>query len=103
RWLFTTLLQLNAANAASALDQIRLAMDGVDRRVADGRAFLVGDRLTLSDVSLACAMAPLTLPDGFTAPVPGFADMPPALQAIVTELRARPSARFIGQVYRRMG
>jgi glutathione S-transferase len=102
RWVFTTLLQLNAANIASGLDQVRRAMDDLEKRVADGRDYLVGDRPTLSDVALAGAMWPLIMPEGCTAPVPSFADTPPALQAIVTEMRARPSGRFINHLYRRL-
>ena len=102
RWLFTLLLQLNPTHAAQALDQVRHALDVVDRRVADGRAVLVGDRLTLSDINLACAIAPLILPEHYDAPVPALADMPPALQSIVAELRQRPSADFVSQIYDRM-
>ena len=102
RWVFTTLLQLNAANTSSALDQVRLAMDDLEKRVADGREYLVGGRPTLSDVALAGAMTPLILPAGYTSPVPAFGDMPPALQAIVTEMRARPAGRFIDDLYQRL-
>lgn len=102
RGLFTLLLQLNPAHTAQALARIRTAMAAVDARVADGRAFLVGDRLTLSDVSLAATMAPLVVPSACTAPVPAFGDMPPELQAIASELRARPCGRFIDRAYAAM-
>ena len=102
RWILTTLLQLKAENMPPALEQIRRGMDDLERRIADGREFLVGGRPTLSDVALVCATSPLILPVGYTAPVPAFDDMPPALQAIVSELRARPGGRFIDGLYQRL-
>jgi glutathione S-transferase len=100
RWVFTTLLQLNAANIAQGLVQVRAAMDDLEKRVADGRPFLLGEQPTLSDIALAGAMWPLIMPEGCTAPVPTYADSPPALQAIVDEMRARPAGRFIDRLYR---
>lgn len=99
RWLLTALLGLKPEKVAAALATIRAAFDETDKRIADGRRFLVGDRLTLADLSLAAATAPLLLPEGYDAPVPHFAQMPPALQAIALELRARPTAAFVGRIY----
>jgi glutathione S-transferase len=102
RWLFTLLLRLKPGRVQDALLRIRLAFDAIDRRIADGRAFLVGDRLTLSDLSLAAASGPLLLPPDYTAPVPRFEQMPAELQEIVRELRARPTGAFVAAIYKRV-
>ena len=102
RWLFTVLLRLKPARIADALLRIRLIFDTTDRRIADGRAFLAGDRLTLSDLSLAAASGPLLLPPDYRAPVPRFEQMPAALQEIVRELRVRPTAAFVAGIYKRV-
>lgn len=102
RWLFTVLLRLNPARVADALLRIRLIFDVTDRRIADGRTFLAGDRLTLSDLSLAAASGPVLLPPDYHAPVPRFDQMPAALQDIVRELRARPTAAFVAAIYKRV-
>jgi glutathione S-transferase len=98
--LFRLLLRLNAANAKTALDQIRIVFTEADQRLADGRRYLVGDAPTLGDIALATAAAPLVLPDRYAAPIPPFARMPPALQAIIAELRQRPTARFVERMFR---
>lgn len=97
--LFRLLLRLNPANAQNALTQTRVLFDEADARLADGRPFLVGDALTLGDIALATAAAPLLLPDNYTAPIPAFADMPVELQAIITELRQHPVARFVERIF----
>jgi glutathione S-transferase len=99
RSLFTLLLRLSPGKAADALARVRLVFDKTDARIADGRPYLVGDGLTLGDLALATATAPLLLPDGYTAPIPPFDVMPPELQAIIRELRQRPTADFVRRIY----
>jgi len=98
--LFKLLLRLNPAHAAEALDQTRILFEEVDRRLADGRAFLVGDRLTLSDLALATAAAPVLLPPNYGSPMPPFDAMPSALKAIVLELRQHPTAKYVERIFR---
>lgn len=99
RWLFSIVLRLDPARIGDALLRIRIAFDATDRRIADGRRFLAGERLTLADLALAAATAPILLPDHCTAPVPSFDQMPAELQAIVHELRAHPTATLVSQIY----
>jgi glutathione S-transferase len=100
RAVLSLLLQLSAKTAADSLQQIHTVFDATDARVADGRRFLQGDRITLGDVALAAAAAPVTLPDGNQSPIPPLAEMPPAYAAIVEEMRARPTAAFVQRLYR---
>ena len=90
RRLFTMLLRLKPATAQDALARVRAAFDRTDRLVADGRRYLAGGRLTMADLALASAAAPMLLPAGYAAPVPPLEAMPPAMQAIVAELRQHP-------------
>src|SRR3569623_3829841 len=62
--LFTTLLVLSPERAAQAPANIRAAFDATDKRIADGRLYLCGDRLTLGDIALAASRAPLLQPQG---------------------------------------
>jgi glutathione S-transferase len=98
--LFKLLLKLTPANVADALTETRALFAETDKRLADGRQYLVGDRLTLSDLALATAAAPLLLPEHYGSPMPPFASMPAALQAIITELRRHETARFVDRIYR---
>lgn len=99
RGLFTLLLRLSPGRAADALIRVRLILDQTDARLADGRSYLTGETLTLSDLALATAAAPLLLPPGYRAPIPALERMPTAMQAIVGEMRRRPTARFVERLY----
>jgi glutathione S-transferase len=99
RATFNLLLGLSAAAADDAWVQTQLALDLVDARLADGRPFLTGDRLTLSDLSLAAAIGPLLLPVGYSAPIPPLERMPQGLQRIVEACRQRPTAALVTRVY----
>jgi glutathione S-transferase len=99
RWLFTVLLRLGPEKVRDALARIRMIFDRTDARLADGRRFLAGDGLTLSDLALATAAAPLLLPKGYGAPIPPLESMPQELKAIIAELRQHPTAAFVGRVY----
>jgi glutathione S-transferase len=97
------LLRLNPANAADALTRTRILFDEADHRVCGGASYLVGEALTLSDIALAIAAAPLLLPDNYGAPIPAFAAAPPELQAIISELRQHPTAGFVQRIFRDHG
>lgn len=100
RAALSLLLQLDARNAEDALAQVRMIFDQTDARVRDGRRLLQGSRLTLGDLALAAAAAPVTLPEANRSPIPPLARMPPAYAAIVKEMQARPTARLVQEVYR---
>jgi glutathione S-transferase len=99
RSLITLLLRLSDGKARDCLALIRVVFAQVDARLATGRTQLAGDTVTLSELSLAAAAAPLLLPHGYRSPVPRFDQMPPVLQDIVAELREHATARFIARFY----
>lgn len=99
-FLFRALLRLTPARAAQAADNIRAAFDATDRRIADGRRYLCGDRLTLGDIALAAASAPLLQPPGYGAKMPPVEAMPAAVTDLVRELRTHPAAAFVDRLYR---
>lgn len=99
RGLLALLLRLSATRAADALGRIRATFDKTDALIADGRLYLAGDRLTLADIGLASASAPLLLPPGYGAKMPAPEEMPEPLRAAVAELRARPTGAFVKRLY----
>ena len=99
RGLLSLLLQLTSEKAADALTQIRATFDKIDARISDGRPLLQGDRLTLGDVALAAAAAPVTLPENGRSPIPPLAQMPATYAAIVREMQGRPTARLVQTVH----
>jgi glutathione S-transferase len=93
------LLRLTSQRAHQSLDQIRTIFHAVDARIAGGQKYLVGGALTLSDLAFSVAAAPVVLPPSYGGPIPAFADMPPEIQAAVTELRAHPAGGFALRIY----
>ena len=100
-FLFRTLLRLTPPRAQQAADHIRSIFDATDRRIADGRPYLCGDRMTLGDIALAAASAPVLLPPGYGARMPALEAMPPPVRSLIEELRAHPTGRFVERLYAR--
>ncbi|HEX2775602.1 MAG TPA: glutathione binding-like protein [Candidatus Acidoferrales bacterium] len=98
-WVLTTLLGLNAKSAQTSLDQIRTVFDAVDARLASGEKFLVGDRLTLSDLAFSVAAAPVVLPPTYGGPIPSFDEMPGEIQTVVNEMKSRAAGIFALRIY----
>lgn len=90
---------LSPEQSVAALDQIRAAFDKAEKKIADGRPFLAGDRITLADIALASGSAALLLPRGYEAALPRLDEMPQPLRAGMEELRARPIAPFVQHIY----
>ena len=97
--LLRMLLRLSLSKAQQAAAQIRTIFNSVDARLADGRKFLVGERLTLSDLAFSVAAAPVILPANYGGPIPSFDEMPPEVQTLVTEMRAHPAGAFALRIY----
>lgn len=99
RSLIASRLKLSPEAAETAHGQILSSFAETDRRVADGRLYLNGDRMTLGDIALAAAAAPLLLPQGFGTTLPALEQMPPPLRSLMTELRTCPTAAFVRRFY----
>jgi|SRR5271169_4154264 len=97
--LLRLLLQLSLSTAQQSVAQVRNIFDSVDARLADGRKFLAGERLTLSDLAFAVAAAPVVLPSGYGGPIPSFDEMPSEVQAVVTEMRGHRAGAFALRIY----
>jgi glutathione S-transferase len=97
--LFDSLLHLSPERVAQALAKVRQIFAETDKRIADGRQYLVGNSLTLADIALATGAGPLILPPYYGSPMPPFDVMPPELKAIITELRATATGKFVVQLY----
>lgn len=98
-WVFTVGLKLDEKNAAAMLGRIRNTLDEMDQTMADGRRFLGGDTMTLADVALATACAPILVPPHYARQLPPFDALPIPLRDVIAETRARPVAALVARVY----
>ncbi|MEG3175166.1 glutathione S-transferase C-terminal domain-containing protein [Sphingomonas sp. RB3P16] len=99
RLVFRLALDLTAARAEQAANSIRAHFDATDRRLADGRRYLCGDRITLGDIAVAAAIAPLLQPPGYGARMPPVDAMPAPVRALIAELREHPTADYVDRLY----
>jgi glutathione S-transferase len=82
---------------ARAKDLFRRTMDTTDRALADG-PYLLGDRLSRVDITVAALLAPLCCPPEHILRWP--TNVPPAHAAFVDEFRGRPTWDYVLRMYR---
>jgi glutathione S-transferase len=100
RKMIAAQLKLSPERAEEARGRILASFDETDRRVADGRLYLNGDeRMTLADIALAAAAAPLLLPKGFGTVLPTVEQSPAPMAELMRSLAQRPTARFVQRLY----
>lgn len=95
-------LRVTEPRAIRAIDRTRIELDAVAARLADGRPFLLGDRLSAADVSFAAMLAPALSPrraEGFGAEFPPRSTLPARGQALVQEVRDHPAGQFALKLY----
>jgi len=87
-------LVVTQANVESGEARVREILDRVELAMADHRPYLCGDQFTAADLSFACMLSPLLLPEQYGIPLPHPDTAPAGMQPLVYETRARPSGRF---------
>ncbi|MER0238850.1 glutathione binding-like protein [Fulvimarina sp. MAC8] len=99
RFGMTKGLGLNAEVALQGLTAVRKGFDQVDALLADGRAYLVGERLTLADLAFCASAAPVVLEERYGGHLPRIEDVPLAMAKVIREFRERPAGAFINRIY----
>jgi glutathione S-transferase len=96
RTAIASMYDVRAPSARTLPDLIRSAADRVEKQLEGGRRYLLEDRLTLADITVASLLGPMTGPDGspwaFELDVPEY-------QALKAELSARPVGDYLKQQY----
>lgn len=92
-------LKLDKQVADAALGDIYKTFDTIDAKLADGRQYISGGRLTYSDISVAALYAPMVLGQGYEGFLPNQSACPAFMAEVFQELRNRPTGRFIQRIY----
>lgn len=71
----------------------------VDDRLSDGRPFLVGNRFTAADLSLACMMTPFIVPPQYGIRLPDISDLPGKMQKTIIDFRNTLTGRHVLTMY----
>jgi glutathione S-transferase len=93
-------LKVNDENAVAAERTFRAIYDDVNTRLADGRRFLVGDTFSIADLTFAALSAPLVGPPEYAVRLPTVEELPPAMRAVVEELRETPAGEHALRMFR---
>jgi glutathione S-transferase len=86
--------------AARSRDQTVAALDRLESELG-GNDYLVGDRFTIADLTAASLFYPIALTPEYPYPSPSWEDLPEGARAFLGELRERPGAQWVGEMYRR--
>jgi glutathione S-transferase len=76
------------------------ALDRLEHELGDGD-YLVGDRFSIADLTAASLFYPLALPPEFPYTSPRFEDLPEGAREFIGQMRERPGARWVAEMYRR--
>jgi glutathione S-transferase len=76
------------------------ALDTLERELR-GKDYLVGDSFSIADLTAASLFYPLALPPEFPYTSPRWEDLPEGAREFLSELRDRPGAQWVGEMYRR--
>jgi len=93
-------LNLAGSTNEERLLAIRTVFKHVDSLLSDGRKYLVGDKLTLADISFASIAAPLIFPDQYGAVITKMNQIPDELRQVILKLRATNAGQFVLRLYR---
>lgn len=96
----TWLLQANARTVAAGLERSRQVVQRTDALLADGRAYLAGDRFSAADLALACMAAPFVLPDEYGIWLPTVDALPAAMRPTVQAFRETVTGRHVLRLFR---
>jgi glutathione S-transferase len=84
-------------------ERSRTVIDEIFARVAatlaDGRRYLVGDRLTAADLTFAALAIPVLVPDQLAAYLPARDQVPGAITDLIARYRATPAGAFALRLY----
>jgi glutathione S-transferase len=90
----------SSGEAERAREGISAAFDKLESELADGEGeFLVGDRLSVADVTAASLFYPLVVPP--EGPLPPDLPRPPAFDRFREELRDRRGFRWVEETFRK--
>jgi glutathione S-transferase len=92
-------LKVDARGAERSRAVIDETFDRVEARLADGRRYLAGDRLTAADLTFASLAAPILMPDAYAPYLPDPALLPAEFRAVIDAYRARPAGQYGLRMY----
>jgi glutathione S-transferase len=101
-WLRSNVLQMYAINETStitAYNAICKIFETVDRLLANGRVYLVGDQFSAADLTFATLAAAVVVPVGYGVQLPALSQLPIQMAAHIQEFRETLAGKFVLRLY----
>ncbi len=95
--VFRRMFRISDESSARAAEVIIESASWLEGRLADGRRYLAGGRLTVADITAAALLAPLACPDQH--PLYSTPQYRESLAPALTTLRDRPALRWVRELY----
>jgi glutathione S-transferase len=76
------------------------ALGRLERELGENE-YLVGDRFSIADLTAASLFYPIALPPEFPYTSPSWEELPEGARDFLGEMRERPGAKWVGEMYRR--
>jgi len=93
-------MRIDARTANESRDEVLRTFDAIERRLADGRPYLVGDRFTAADLTFASLAGPGVMPPEHLVKFPPIDALPEPAADLMREIQARPVGAFLRRMYR---
>lgn len=97
RWGFRRKLKIHGSHIARAEQRIDTTLAWLEQRLKDGRSHLVGDALSVADITAAALLAPLACPPQH--PVYGVKTFQRQTETALARWRGHPALAWVRQVY----
>lgn len=91
--------RIDPARAQQSLHRAKAALEEIGRRLTPTSRYLVGDRFSAADLTLAALAAPLVFPRQYGGVLPQFEALPAAMRAEVEAVRATPAGQLVLRLY----
>lgn len=87
-------LKITPESANRSIERVRGLFQEVDKRLDDGRQFLIGERFTAADLTFASLAAPVLFPAAYRGAYPALDVVPAAMREEALRLRETSAGRF---------
>lgn len=92
-------LSLDEQSVERGLDHVRRIVAETDGLYIDGRAYLVGGRFSVADLTLACMLAPFVIAPEYARRLPGADALPRPMRSTIAEFRATRTGRAVLRLF----
>jgi len=95
----TPLIKPSECAVEEGLKKIRAILKETDSLLAAGYTYLLGNRFTAADLSLACMLAPLVLPRNYGIRLPEPDELPARARPVVDEFRETVTGKYVLRLF----